>query len=116
MTDAINELDFLVTWKKVSNGAGGEEDVPYPRPGLDEQFDKASDVEQEAKEKIHKYIEKIRNKLKETHKNDQKMLKLIPQIKYCHSKLRYEIEIPNELVKGDNKPDELVLTSHRVGF
>jgi hypothetical protein len=33
-----------------------------------------------------------------------------------HSKLRYEIEIPNELVSADKKPEELVLTSHRVGF
>ena len=31
-----------------------------------------------------------------------------------HSKLRYEIEIPNELLK--DKLDELVLTSHRTGF
>jgi len=46
MVDSINELDFLVTWKKVSNGAGGEEDVPYPRPGLDETFDKANEVEE----------------------------------------------------------------------
>jgi len=44
------------------------------------------------------------------------MLKLVPQIKYAHSKLRYEIEIPNDLVKGDKKPEDLVLTSHRVGF
>ena len=37
--DAITELDFLVTWHKVQNGAGGEEEVPYPKAGLDEVFD-----------------------------------------------------------------------------
>lgn len=41
---------------------------------------------------------------------------MINKIKYVHSKLKYEIEIPNELVKGDRKPENLVMTSHRVGF
>ena len=35
-------------------------------------------------------------------------------MKYVHTKLRYEIEIPNELV--EDKLDELVVTSHRTGF
>jgi hypothetical protein len=39
------------------------------------------------------------------------MLALCSKIKYVHSKLRYEIEIPNELVKGNKKPDDLVMTS-----
>ena len=26
------------------------------------------------------------------------------------------MEIPDELVKGDKKPEELVMTSHRTGF
>lgn len=39
MTDAINELDYLVTWRKISDGAGGEEEIPEPRVGLDSNFD-----------------------------------------------------------------------------
>ena len=41
---------------------------------------------------------------------------MINFVKYVHSRLRYEIEIPNELVKGNFKPEDLVMTSHRVGF
>lgn len=44
------------------------------------------------------------------------MEKLCNNIKYVHSRLRYEIEIPNELIKGSKKPEELVLISHRAGF
>jgi hypothetical protein len=35
MTEAINELDYLVVWKKFNDGAGNIEDLPYPRTGLD---------------------------------------------------------------------------------
>lgn len=42
MTEAIKELDYLVIWRKISDGAGGEEEIPEPRPGLDENFDEAS--------------------------------------------------------------------------
>lgn len=39
MIDAINELDYLVTWRKINDGAGGEEEIPEPRVGLDNNFD-----------------------------------------------------------------------------
>ena len=58
----------------------------------------------------------IKNKLKEIWKGDKKMLVLCNQIKYVHSRLKYEMEIPNELVKGDKKLDILVMVSNRCGF
>jgi DNA mismatch repair protein MSH6 len=41
---------------------------------------------------------------------------LINQIKFVHARYRYEIEIANELVKGDKKPEDLVITSNKAGF
>lgn len=50
--DAIKELDYLVEWRTIQNGAGQSEEIPYPRLGLDENFDKANAVAEESKEKI----------------------------------------------------------------
>ena len=46
MDDAINELDLLVEWRKVTGcagTAGGEDLYPEPKKGIDESFDKAKD-------------------------------------------------------------------------
>lgn len=64
MTEAINELDYLVVWRKISDGAGGTEEIPEPRKGLDENFDEANAVVEKYKEAIHDYINKIKHKLK----------------------------------------------------
>ena len=65
-----------MTWKKVENGLGGGEEVPYPRSGLDATFDEANKVVEDLKDKIHKYIDKIRDIFRERHKGDAKKLKL----------------------------------------
>ena len=36
---------------------------------------------------------------------------LANQIKFVHSRYRYEVEMPLKLVDGDKKPDDLVPTS-----
>lgn len=65
MTDAINELDYLVVWRRISDGAGGEEDIPEPRPGLDPNFDEANEVVEDFKEIIHNYIDKTKKDIRE---------------------------------------------------
>lgn len=37
-------------------------------------------------------------------------------ISYSHCKYRYELEIPEEIVKGNKKPAEFEFTSKRAGF
>ena len=39
LEEAISEFEYLVVWKKA---AGGDEDIPEPRDGLDENFDNAN--------------------------------------------------------------------------
>ena len=39
LEEAISEFEFLVVWKKA---AGGDEDIPEPKEGLDENFDHAN--------------------------------------------------------------------------
>lgn len=46
MDEAIQELDYLVVWRRVTglaNVPGGEDDIPEPRKGIDESFDAAND-------------------------------------------------------------------------
>lgn len=38
------------------------------------------------------------------------------RICFSHAKMRYEIEMPEEHVKGNRKPDDFELTSTRKGF
>lgn len=40
LEEAIQEFEYLVVWKKA---AGGDEDIPEPKEGLDENFDKANE-------------------------------------------------------------------------
>lgn len=38
------------------------------------------------------------------------------RLNYSHAKARYELEVPEELVRGNKKPREFELTSTRSGF
>jgi DNA mismatch repair protein MSH6 len=60
------------------------------------------------------YLEDIKSQVKI--KNEGKSNLIINQIKYVHTRYRYEIEIPNELIKGNKKPEDLVLTSQKLDF
>ena len=44
-------------------------------------------------------------------RNDGKYRNLIQKVKFVHAKYRYEIEVPNDMVKNDKLLDEMVLTS-----
>ena len=62
--EAISELDHLVIWKTVSDGAGHTQELPFPREGLDPSFDEANAIVEEYKDRIHCYINGIKDKLK----------------------------------------------------
>ena len=76
---------------------GGEDDIPLPRPGIDEQFDETYQKVNEAKSKLHAHLVDLKNILrsKTTYKNQPYMNK----VKFAHNRYRYEVEIPTELVK-----------------
>lgn len=38
------------------------------------------------------------------------------RVHYTHTKYRYELEVPTELVRGDKKPKEFEFTSAKKGF
>lgn len=56
------------------------------------------------KNQLEEYLDKIKNQFKER------------RIQFSHAKNRYEVEIPDDLVKGNNKPKDYELVSTRQGF
>ena len=59
MDEAIKELDYLVVWRKVTGiqgVPGGEDDLPEPRRGIDEQFDKTNDLVIGIKKELDIYL------------------------------------------------------------
>lgn len=53
LEEAIQEFEYLVVWKKA---AGGDEDIPEPKQGLDENFDRANDLVNACKFKLDAYL------------------------------------------------------------
>ena len=43
----------MIVWKKIQ---GGDEDIPEPQPGLDENFDKINALVDEVKENLDAYL------------------------------------------------------------
>ena len=89
-------------WKRVAGDSKLE--VPEPQEGIDEDFDRANQDVTDIKIQLEQYLDKIRNQFKER------------RIQFSHAKNRYEIEIPDELVKGGKKPKDFELVSTRQGF
>jgi hypothetical protein len=59
MNDAIKELDYLVIWRRctgIQGVPGGEDDLPEPRRGIDESFDKANDKVLSIKDNLKQYL------------------------------------------------------------
>ena len=54
LEEAIQEFEYLVVWKKAS---GGDEDIPEPREGLDENFDAANAFVNQCKCKLEQYLQ-----------------------------------------------------------
>jgi len=103
LREAIEEFEFMIVWKKVQ---GSEDDIPEPKPGIDEEFDKANQDVDRIKFDLDEELDKI----KQLFPSDKL------RINFAHSKYRYEIEIPEELVRGSKKPPFLEFSSSRSGF
>lgn len=118
MEEAIKELDYLVIWKRVSGlygVPGGEDDIPEPRRGIDEQFDEANDKVTEIKDNMQKYVDTIKRRFRPV--LPEKAQKLVNHIKFVHARYRYEIEIPNDICNNEKiKLEDLVLTSQKAGY
>ena len=60
LEEAIQEFEYLVVWKKAS---GGDEDIPEPKAGLDENFDAANGQVNECKYKLDCYLQGVKQEL-----------------------------------------------------
>jgi len=105
LKQAVEEFDGLIVWKTVNGTGENKIEVPEPRSGIDQEFDEANEVVNEIKEELEEFCVNLR---KQYHNNRN--------ISFSHAKQRYEIEIPEELVKGNKKPADFELCSQRQGF
>ena len=90
----------MIEWSTNDN----DQTIPQPKHGMDSQFDTAKARSNEIKEKLYDYLITVQRRFDNT------------SIRYCHPKYRFELEIPESLVKGDKKPLEYEFTSSRIGY
>ena len=94
----IQEFEDMIQWKTV-----GKKKVPEPRPGLDENFDRANRAVEKVKHEIEEYLDTIKKELKTKNINYSTGSKLF----------RYEIEVADELC--NKVPDHYSNTSNVKG-
>ena len=102
--ESLKEFEQQIIWKSIQ-GANGRVEVPEPQTGIDSTFDAANDRCNNIKAELNSYLEKIKKQFQEYRR-----------ITFSHAKNRYEIEIPEEYVKGNLKPEEFELQSARQGY
>ena len=93
----IHEFEQLIKWKRVAGSNNAE--VPEPQSGIDEEFDGANEAVNEAKAELQEFLVSIQKRYRDR------------RITFSHAKNRYEIEIPEEHVKGNKKPHDFELVS-----
>lgn len=76
----IDELRSLIVWE------GSQGDIPTPREGVDEQYDKNKGDLQKIADELELYLQSIRAKFGNS-----------PDIIFAHTRHRYEIEFPSEV-------------------
>lgn len=91
----LNDLEKCLTLRN------GE---PQPQPGLNHEYDAAFKVVSDIVEGLEKELKKWKLHFGST------------EIQYHHGKIRYQIEVPEELVQGVKKPKEFIITSKKKGF
>jgi len=89
----------------------GDEDIPEPRAGLDENFDAANQRVDQMKFKLNEYLQSVIHKLVEV--NPKSASKVKQAVCFAHARYRYEIEVPADLVSGKKKPKDFFLTSQK---
>ncbi len=97
--ESVAEFESLVVWKIIPGPTKAE--VPEPQPGIDSTFDDANAKVDAIKQELEEFAEKLRKQYRDK------------KIQFSHAKQRYEIEIPEEYVKGNLKPKEFELASTR---
>ena len=80
------------------------DNIPMPAPGVSPESDDLIEKITEVKSILQDYLEKQRKKF---NNND---------IKYAHTKHRYELEVPEHLVEGSKRPKDYAITSKRKGY
>ena len=95
INDIISDLENMVEIKQ---------NVPTPAPGISKENDVIMGQIKKVKDGLNGHLEEQRKYFKE--KN----------INYVHSKHRFELEIPEDLVDGKKRPQDFTITSKRKGF
>ena len=96
--EMVKELLDMIIWE------GKDRNIPTPGLGLIENYDKNRELKKKIEEKLKDYLCGIRKRFSDS------------SIDFCHAKFRYELEIPEKLVKGLKKPEDFEFTSARAGF
>ncbi len=98
----IESFEGMIVWKRTQNG---DDEIPEPQPGLDEDFDAANAAVDEVKGRLEKILQATRQRFRDSRR-----------INWSHAKYRYELEIPEELVGGKKKPEDYEFTSQRKDY
>jgi len=77
---------------------------PVPAPGVSPENDELVEKIKEVKSLLQDYLERQRRKFD------------CDDIKYAHTRLRYQLEIPEHLVEGSKRPKDFTITSKRKGY
>ena len=93
----------MITWSTCY----GSEKMPEPVEGIDPNYDSSKKYCLEIHQQLSSYLTKVKTQFDRSGTND---------IKYVHAKEKYELEVPEELVKGSKKPKEWELTSNKAGY
>ena len=78
--------------------------LPIPKIGVNQDIDDMIEKITDIKSSLQDHLERQRKKFS------------CNEIKYTHTKHRYELEIPEDLVEGTKRPKEFAITSKRKGF
>lgn len=79
---------------------GRKKHIPTPIPGLSEEYDNKIKEIEESEDELNSYLKKIRGQFN----NDER-------ITYSHCKSPFQLDIPVDLIKGQQQPPSFFLTS-----
>jgi len=91
----LEEISNFIRWQ-------GPQEQPGPKKGVDKDYDAAQQEIENIQREFDSYLKEIQARFGNTR-----------TICYAHSKKRYEIEVPSELVAGGKKPAEFEFSSKK---
>ncbi|CAD8056618.1 unnamed protein product [Paramecium sonneborni] len=94
--EQLDEFEQFILWEK---------ETPKPVTGVLESYDQSVALVELIEQKLEQYLQQIKKQLFKNNKD----------IQYVHTKFRYEIEIPDELIQK-SKPEDFEFTSSRQGY